>query len=484
MPRFLSRLLGSNAASLPVTVALLSLPLVVVTGGALDLVAYERMRARLQDSVDRGVLAAASLRQAQGAQETVRSFVDSASGFADYAVSVTEERSTNERRVSAHAEGEVQTNFLRLIGIDTMAVTVDASAEESRKNIEVSLILDVSGSMRWDSANRFPGLTVMTKRIDFLRPAAKDFLDIVLSDDARDYTTVSLVPYAGQVNVGADLFELLGGTKLHSKSSCFEFAPNELTIGMPSFRGRAQTPHFTHFNHHDAIKSLNERKLTQPWWCPDDPHGTILSGLIDFVPGEGDDRDVTSVSLMSNDREALKHRIDNYKLYDGTGTPVALKWGLLFLDPAFQPTVDRAFASPSRAASLGLRPEFRTRPARFDDEGSEKFIVLMTDGAVSQQFRPKDRGRKIHYSDARSDGTNDEVTDAAVMERGVATLCTQAKANGVIVFTIGFDVNDSVARQMTDCATGPGHFYRVTSSNVAQAFTSIATQIQKIRLVR
>ena len=92
----------------------------------------------------------------------------------------------------------------------------------------------------------------------------------------------------------------------------------------------------------DALKKAGEAQITEPWWCPDDPHDPRPGTTHDFVAGEGKDTDRTSVSFLSNDREYLKRQIDNYKLYDGTGTPIALKWGLLLLDPAIQPMLREA----------------------------------------------------------------------------------------------------------------------------------------------
>lgn len=473
--------LYDNRGSIPIMVAFLLLPIVVATGSAIDLVGYERMRAKLQDSLDRGVLAAASLTQAQPSRETVDSFVRTANAGTRYDLFVTEERSTNARVVSATLQAEMSMTFLTLVGIETMSVALQSTAEEKRTNVEISLLLDVSGSMRWNSSGAFPGHGAK-KRIDYLKPAAKGFLDTVLNDEAREYTSVSIVPYAGQVNLGPAIFDrLLKGKRLHSKSSCFEFSAAELTIGMPPFATRPQTPHFTHWNHHSRM-SVDEQRSTEPWWCPDDPHPPVPVGQIDFVRNETTDTDVTAVSLMSNDREFLKSRIDNYKLYDGTGTPIALKWGLLFLDPAFRPTIESAFTTHGLAAEIGLNPAFRNRPSAFNDSATSKFIVLMTDGAINEQVRPKDTTRHIHYSS--NSGDNQTIINTGTMESRAQALCAQAKDKNVTVFTIGFDVNDSVATQMTRCASSPAHFYRVTSLNVADAFNSIATAIQQIKLTR
>ncbi|WP_185984408.1 TadE/TadG family type IV pilus assembly protein [Aureimonas mangrovi] len=472
------RFIENRKASIPVMTAVLLMPMIVISGGAIDLIAHERMRSKLQDGLDRGVLAAASLAQTQPTRETIESYLRTVAPEGSYQLQFTEERYTNSRTVEATLESSIDTVFLSLIGIDSIAANARSKAQEERSNIEISLLLDVSGSMRWGSSNSFAGIGRM--RIDALRPAANGFLDVVLNDESREYTTVNVIPYAGQVSVGPVIFDaLMGGRRTHSRSSCFEFLESDFTLSVPDFSQRHQTQHFTQANHHTKLNT-QERTITQPWWCPDDPHEAMASNQPDYVPNEGRDTDVTSISLMSNRRDALKTRIDNYKLYDGTGTPIAMKYGLLLLDPAIQPMIAQASRYPPMANALGLDPKFANRPARFEDRDTRKFIVLMTDGEISSQRKPKEEGAIQYYSDGNR---NRDVFNAGRAVALTQQLCDAAKNKGVTIFTIGFEVNNNAASQMTKCATSPSHFFRVNSLNISDAFKSIASAIQQIKLI-
>ncbi|EAS51567.1 conserved hypothetical protein [Aurantimonas manganoxydans SI85-9A1] len=476
-----SSFLRAKAGSIPVMTALMLVPMIVISGGAIDLIAHERLRSVLQDGLDRGVLAAASLTQTRPPRETIESFLKAAVTKGSYALDVKADELSNAKRVEASATAVTDTAFLRLIGIDKLTVEAHAEAEEKRKNIEISLLLDMSGSMRFDKSGSYPGPSG-AMRINYLRPAAKSFMDMVLADGAEDYTTVSIVPYAGQVSIGPVLFDALArNRRQHDRSSCFQFGRNDFTLGVPDFANLPQTQHFTQANHHDALKKAGEAQITEPWWCPDDPHDPRPGTTPDFVAGEGKDTDRTSVSFLSNDREYLKRQIDNYKLYDGTGTPIALKWGLLLLDPAIQPMLREAARYRALSEELDIDARFSNRPASFTDPDTMKFLVLMTDGAISSQRIPKDASKPVQYYNNGS--LNTDLYSVGDAERFAAALCTAAKQKNVIVFTIGFDVNDTAAKQMSNCASGAERFYRVNALDIQDAFKSIATAIQKIKLI-
>ena len=63
-------------------------------------------------------------------------------------------------------------------------------------------------------------------------------------------------------------------------------------------------------------------------------------------------------------------------------------------------------------------------------------------------------------------------------------ICTAAKANNVIVFSIGFEVEDGPADLLEDCASSRSHFYRVEGLEITTAFQSIANAIGKLRLTQ
>ena len=85
----------------------------------------------------------------------------------------------------------------------------------------------------------------------------------------------------------------------------------------------------------------------------------------------------------------------------------------------------------------------------------------------------------LRYS---SDRTNDEADQTSLFQN----LCTLAKANGVVVFTIGFDISSSSSAytEMRNCASSIGHFYDVQGFELDSAFGQIAGTLSKLKLIQ
>lgn len=446
MKRF-KQLLCDQQGNVAVISALLIVPMLVLAGGATDIARYEAFRAQLQDGVDRAVLASASLTQQHTIEKTAAEYLKSVAFIDDVDVDLDYELALNSRAVTITARYDMATGFLPLIGINTMAIVATASASERRPNLEISMMLDISGSM----------LDNNPSRISLLRPAAKQFIDAMIKPETAPYTSISIVPYAGTVNPGSVAFGLLGTTRQHNYSSCIEFNHTnnvDYGTGMVPFNQRAQVPHFTH-NH------------------AGNPPGKEWS----YCPYEA-----SAITYLSNNAAALKARIDSLKLHDGTGTGVATNWGYLLLDPSARPFI-------SQMAAAGQLPlQFANRPAAFDDRDTLKVLVLMTDGVISHQQRPVQykyprtqeggpslRSPPYQYDVSPSSALNPSASNS------LRTVCQIAKSKGVIIFTIGFYTNSA---DLTTCASSPNHFYEVRGAGISLAFQSIANSIQNLKLTQ
>jgi Flp pilus assembly protein TadG len=430
------RFLASSEGNVAIISAFAFLPMLVVAGGATDIARHEAYRVQLQDGVDRAVLAAASLTQTRPIEATVREYLKGLPFIDEVTLDFAHTTTTNQRQVTVSARYEMETAFLPLVGISSIGVKASATALERRQNIEISLILDISGSMREGGT---------PNRLARMKPAAKGFIDAILTTQSASYTSVSLIPYAGSVNPGAAVFNYLAVPRQHNYSSCVEFLSTDYTAGMIGFSTRTQIAHFT--NSHQGVSYPNLE-----WsWCP---------------------YEATSISYLSNDATYLKGRIDALKMHDGTGTAIAMKWGLLLLDPDARSMV---------AASGTVPAAFASRPGAFNSADTIKFIVLMTDGNISPQYRPK----VYPYPRPKDPDNTTPQSDTNARDR-MYEVCTRAKNNGVTVFTIGFDLSSTGKTQMRTCASSASHFYDVNSAglDINTAFQSIATAIQRIKLTQ
>jgi Flp pilus assembly protein TadG len=434
-----------------VVVAFLTLPMLALAGGATDLARFEMHRVQLQDGIDRAVLAAAALTQSVSVETTVVDYLKTLDFLDDVDLAYDYDIALNARIVQVTASYDMPTGFLPLVGIGTLPIRVMATAQERRSNVEMSLMLDLSGSM-------------VGGKYTSLKSAATQFVQTMITPQTADYTSLSIVPYAGQVSVGKALFDAVNGARVHANSSCLELYRPNYAAGLVNFAGRAQVPHFTVWNGSDQKPTLPAD--LNPAWCPSDD---------------------TSITFLANNQNALVNKIAGYKMYDGTGTAIAMNWGLMLLDPSARPLV-------MQAIGLGLVPAtFAGRPSDFGDTNTLKVMILMTDGAITEQYTAKDPSKPVRTGGNAKlfrDPTYNTDQSVAETKKHFNKVCAEAKANRVLVFTIGFQLRDSNASELAmknelrNCATSTSHYYDVQGLNIAAAFSSIASTIQKVKLTQ
>ena len=331
---------------------LIVLMIMLVVGGiAVDLMRYESERTRLQSSVDRAILAAASLSQEGEAATVVESYFE-ASGLRDQLRSITADQGLNFRTVRAEAASVMPTLFMRLVGIDTLTPFARGTAEERFTDVEISLVVDLSGSMNFH--NRLPNL----------QAAARDFVDTLLVDSEGEQISISLVPYTGQVNAGPLLLRSYNVTNAQPFSHCILFSDAQ-------FQTTALPVHETleGAGHGFPWEFTNYYSQTQPMFpgfydCPVPPGN---SGL--------------EITPFTNNAEYLRARIDGMEALGATSIDLGMRWGTALLDPSMQPVI-------SDLVQDGHVPDiFDGRPFDFDRPNTMKVVVLMTDGANFAQRR-------------------------------------------------------------------------------------------------
>ncbi len=516
----------------------LFLLMLAVGGFGVDLMRHEAQRVRLQSTLDRAVLAAASKTQTADPAEVVADYFDKA-GLSAYLQNVTIGDNGATRRVSASASMTFDTLLLNLSGVPELTAVAAGAAEESASVTEISLVLDVSGSMAQASASG------NSKNWE-LRHAARQFVNILQCDPERPDATgnctvdpgkvsISVVPYSEQVLAGEALLGKLPVTDEHSYSTCITFREDEFDeTGIPQVQGfeYLRTGHFDPWTNGDNPYS---------WTCKTDNWREIIP--------------------LEVDPAVLRNRLNNLGASGNTSIDVGLKWGTLLLDPTLRTIVSQLIVEGV------VSSDFDGRPFGYDDGGVKKVIVLMTDGMNTSQhylhagtregpspvwynaeeeafsiyrassglyYWPEDGSWHDHaYGNGESEvctrvgrrgrrgGSSwscqieSEPGDAVQMsypqlwnerswswfedfswlpdpgsaygtsEKNARTLamCSAAKNAGIIIFTVGFEVPRYANDLMRDCASSPAHNFDVDGADLSDAFAAIAHQISALRLV-
>ena len=486
--------------------------MLLVAGIGVDLMQNEMRRTSLQNTVDRAVLAAADLDQTRPAQDVVEDYFDKA-GLGQYLTNVQPDQGLNFRNVMATAYMESPTQFMGLLGVDQLPVPAASRALEEVPNVEISLVLDISGSMRFSN------------RMKNLRPAAKNFVDIVLLGPASQHTSINLINYAGQTNPGEYMFARLNGTRLPALeldendggipeyennvlldageeggvgseedvryvypnvSSCMELGSGDFdTARLPAGSSYDQTAHFMNWKIATEIVVDEE---DNPVYFDDD--GNIVESAEQGSTRSVMDwgwcpHDKNSIIYASNDATKLKNRISNMRMHDGTGTHYAMKWALALLNPDTQPE----FQTMALPANGMVPAEFSDRPLPWNSNDTVKYIVLMTDGQITEQVRPKDamdlENPEKHLGGRKSDRTT--VSSKSTNVSRFYEQCDLAKnsSRNVVIYTIAFEAPGTPEDQMRYCASSPSHFFRASGKDqINAAFSTIARQINELRLTQ
>jgi Flp pilus assembly protein TadG len=434
------------------------LMMLLVGGLSVDLMRNEMERTRTQNTIDRAVLAAADLDQTLDPDSVVRDYFAKA-GVSDHLSSVVVSEGLNFRTVKATAKAETSTQFMSFLGVDSLTSPALSGAEERISNVEISMVLDISGSMGRNS------------RMSNLRTAAKEFVDQVIRTETDDLISVSLVPYTAQTNAGEAIFDELNITKLHDYSHCVDFEQSDFdSAGLDLNKSYDQMQHFE-----ASYTNYNGAAVNNPG-CPKRSYEEI-------VP-------------LSQDKASLHATIDNYTARANTAINLGMKWGVALLDPSFQP-ITQTLSQQGEIDTV-----FADRPSSYTDDETLKTLVLMTDGVNVNTIRIQPRyynspSEYVHWNynslyryldrNVSSYRWNDwryTKYTSSQANTMLANICSAAKDKGIVIWSVGFEVSDASADIMRSCASSPSHFFRVEGVEITEAFKAIASQINQLRLIQ
>lgn len=77
-----------------------------------------------------------------------------------------------------------------------------------------------------------------------------------------------------------------------------------------------------------------------------------------------------------------------------------------------------------------------------------------------------------------------DVESASEMDSYLHTICSAAKANGDIVYSIGFQTTTHGAATLSDCASAPSYYFNAQGTEISSVFSKIANSIVHLRLTQ
>ncbi len=313
---------------------------------------------------------------------------------------VTINRTNNS--VELDVDAELPTTLGQLAGVQKMSLPRRSVAIFEKKDIEVALQLDVTGSMRGS-------------KLAALKQATKDLVDILIPDDTTllngQNVRIGYAPYDAGVNAGSFASAINGGVS----------APNNCVYE------RSNTNHQDTENYPSGASVL-KTKL-------DLPSGRNCSGA--------------AILPMTSDKALLKSTVDSYWTNGSTAGHLGTAFTWYLLSPQW--------ASIWPAAS---------QPVAYNSGTTAKVAILMTDGEYNTV------------------GGNYSGSNVAASQNFAKDTCTAMKAQGIRVYTVGFQLSQSNATTtLQACASDSSKFYPAEDADALRmAFQAIAQDIATLRL--
>ena len=192
---FAGRFLESTDGNIAMIFCMIAVIVIMAGGAAIDVARAVAMKTRLSSALDAAALAVGTqINMKEPELEAMaQKYFDA--NYPTSALGTTEdvELDQNGEKISLSVTGQVDTTLLRIIGIDEFDLNVTNEVTRSANNIEVALVLDITGSMC------IPDCT----KLNNLKVAAKDMVDMIVQDVQEPYyTKMAIVPYSSMVNVG------------------------------------------------------------------------------------------------------------------------------------------------------------------------------------------------------------------------------------------------------------------------------------------
>lgn len=381
--------------------ALMAVPLVAMSGGALDYMAAGNGELQLRQTLDAAVFAAAkpaaaTLSERQSiAQRYMSDNLPPSLTSSEWQVTVSMEEDV----LSGVAQVDVDTSFLNVIGIQSLPVSVRSQVTRSNpRSVEMVMVMDTTNSMRsisggWDQA---------IEQINAV-------IDTVLDEEAPSGSQmISILPFTDRVSIGDDRTTWLAGSPPSSWDGCVE--PREETIGSSNY----------------ALDDDSYRS---------EPFTASIPGVTGGLATRsgGYPHCGPRVTGPTSDAEALQSALDDLDA-QGTGRfDEAIAWGWRMLSPKWRGD----WGPPNYPANTG---------------DSEKVIAIFTDG-MSNAYHFE----TIPFPDASS--LDNEMTPAAGLL--LENLCQRIIADDIKIFVFYINGSDVARPYFQRCTNDATRFFEV-----------------------
>ncbi|TMJ04268.1 MAG: VWA domain-containing protein [Alphaproteobacteria bacterium] len=437
---FFSRFWQDRRGSVAPMFAIAVIPVIGLTGAAIDYSRANSARTGMQAAIDATALAMAKLAPTLTSDELktkANAYFHAMFNHPEAKnIQVTPNYTTaGGPQLTVSVTGSVEATFMKIMGYDNMNIGSSSTVKWGNQRLRVALALDNTGSMA--SAGKIDALKTATNGLlTQLRTAATTNGDVY----------VSIIPFVKDVNVGA-------GNK---GASWIDWSDWDNKNGTCS-KGQGVT------NYSDCM--LENGK---PKWTPashDTWNGCVTDRGGTNTP-TGQDYDTNANAPGSS--QSSKFLAEQYGSCPQAVMPLSYDWtamNTLVNNMSPGGNTNQAIGLAHAWMSLVGGGPYPTPPAKDPNYSYSDVIILLTDG-----LNTEDRW----------------FTDQASIDARQTLTCSNVKAAGVTLYTIQVNTDaDPTSALLQSCASTSDKFYLLTSaSQMVTVFSQIGTNLSKLRIAK
>ncbi len=510
------------------------IPVLTGAGVAIDFARVATKHTSLQQATDSTALAIAQSATATTTNAQVLAQAQNyiTTNYSNRTATITSATiSSDHTSVCISAQDTVQLGLMSMFGSNTK--NVDASTctgvSGGAATYEIALVLDNSGSMNESVSGN--------SKIAALKTAATNLINTMFSGNFSGKVKMSIVPFAGTValssndtsNGNAGWIDTQGKSSWHWKtftghtSAGFTsrldiFKSLKAVNSSWAWAGCFETQPYPQNVNDTPPNTATPDSLYVPYLAPDEADGTRWSSnyqnsYIEDAPANGctSTTPTTDQGLITRSCKYKSPTVVSTSTYGPNG--MCLSQPLQRLTPS-HPTLLTKVNGLSANGDTNLHegfmwgwrsisPNAPLADGKPYDKSStatnQKVIVFMTDGYNNWSAAPNTWGLSMYeapgyyaLANGRMPPGNQNITNAtqsrAALDRLTLEACTNAKAQGIVVYTVGFSISsDPIDQQgqnlLASCATDAAHAFIANDANsLINAFNQIGAGMGKLRI--
>ena len=488
--------LSDRSGNFGVVAAVLTIPLMLSVGLAVDYSMWSTQHTKLQQIADSAALAVASSREDNPTK--MRAVADAyiaanTSGSGMDQITVSTFNATDEE-VEIDLTATMKPAFMSLANITTMDLSVSAKAVRGIfGSVEVALVLDNTESMNYEN------------KIGTLKIAAAGLVTELHKNEDAD-VRIALVPYAEQLNVGL-------GLRNESWLSVPDDYTKTVTTTKEGYWYQPMKNTKTCRTWQEAGSRQVEKDgvwVTESWprrctayeqvpngpkkWVPPKTTTTVTAykwfGCIGARVKSGHlvlDDGQPSVKYPGFVNTSQKCVTEIVPLTDSEDTIQSAVSGMVTSRPGYVP---QTYIPGGMMWGINVLSKSEPYSQALDYDTSNvkprKVIVLMTDGLNTRRTNLTGTlnlnfllGGPLLGDTNSANAAQRDQTNADTL-----ALCDYAKSKGIEIFSVAFKVDDQDAKDMLEtCATDATHYYDASDSELLlAAFAGIGESLTRVRL--